>query len=350
MQMNFSEAILTRVVAHYIGNKGNGQELLISKNLFRLPEDQGKALSEGFFSRFNTQADVYSFTHGASLDFNEVYNFCLQTLAEEESFYDNSVKIAAHLFDNTTHPKIKPGELYICFFTGCIVNGAFIDAIGIFKTESKTNFLDIEMNVQASSLEVRKGAEVNKFDKACIVLPTNAENGFDVLIFDSNGNKGEEALFWTDSFLGVSPQATEYRHTKEFLGMAKDFITEQLPHEYAIEKTGQIDLLNKSVEYFRANETLDKAKFAEAVFEDKRVVKAFQEFETNYSELNMLDLPEQFDISTQALKKQARVFKSVLKLDKNFHVYIHGDKSLIEKGYDEHTGKKYYKIYFDEES
>jgi hypothetical protein len=66
--------------------------------------------------------------------------------------------------------------------------------------------------------------------------------------------------------------------------------------------------------------------------------------------MNEIELPDNFDISVQAVKKQVRVFKSVLKLDKNFHVYIHGDKSLIEKGVDEKTGKKYYKIYYDEEN
>ena len=48
------------------------------------------------------------------------------------------------------------------------------------------------------------------------------------------------------------------------------------------------------------------------------------------------------------MKKQARVFKSVLKLDKNFHIYIHGDRNRIERGVDE-QGRKYYKIYYDQE-
>ena len=52
---------------------------------------------------------------------------------------------------------------------------------------------------------------------------------------------------------------------------------------------------------------------------------------------------------TQAVKKQARVFKSVIKLDKNFHIYVHGNRELIEKGYDGAMGKHYYKIYFDVE-
>ena len=50
----------------------------------------------------------------------------------------------------------------------------------------------------------------------------------------------------------------------------------------------------------------------------------------------------------QAVKKQARVFKSVLKLDKNFHIYIHGNRELIEQGV-EKDGRKFYKLYFESE-
>jgi hypothetical protein len=49
------------------------------------------------------------------------------------------------------------------------------------------------------------------------------------------------------------------------------------------------------------------------------------------------------------VKKQARVFKSVLKLDKNFHIYIHGNRELIEQGV-EKDGRKFYKIYFEKEA
>ncbi|MBK6777842.1 MAG: hypothetical protein IPG74_19090 [Flavobacteriales bacterium] len=49
------------------------------------------------------------------------------------------------------------------------------------------------------------------------------------------------------------------------------------------------------------------------------------------------------------MKRQARIFKSVLKLDKNFHIYIHGDRNRIEQGVDE-QGRKFYKIYYDKES
>ncbi len=80
------------------------------------------------------------------------------------------------------------------------------------------------------------------------------------------------------------------------------------------------------------------------------MVTQFRKFGQNYEELHNLDIAEEFEISAPAVKKQARIFKSVLKLDRNFHIYIHGDRDLIEKGVDPSSGKKFYKIYFDHES
>lgn len=49
----------------------------------------------------------------------------------------------------------------------------------------------------------------------------------------------------------------------------------------------------------------------------------------------------------QDVKKQNRSFKSVIRLDKNFHIYIHGDRNLIEQGEDKKG--KFYKIYYENE-
>ena len=348
MQISLNEAVLQKVSVHYIGNKGNGQEFIFSKKPLEISKEDKHTIKSSFLGNFNLESDKYSFNHASSLDFNEVYNYCLESLAEGATFHKNSVNMARHLYESTMHPKIKAGELYVCHFENCLVDGAFVEAIGIYKTETKSSFLDLAISETEVSLVMREGVEVSKFDKACLVFPTNAEQGFDVLIFDSN--RGEEAVFWKETFLNVVPQANEYYQTNQFLNLTKQFIAKQLPQEYEIAKTDQIDLLNKSVEYFRANESFDKKQFEKEVFDDSGMINAFRKFETSYSEMNDVDISDKFDISTQAVKKQARVFKSVLKLDKNFHVYIHGDKDLIEKGYDERVGKSFYKIYFDEET
>jgi len=79
------------------------------------------------------------------------------------------------------------------------------------------------------------------------------------------------------------------------------------------------------------------------------VIESFRKYDQDYRDQNNIEIDDHFTISSHAVKKQARIFKSVLKLDKNFHIYIHGDKDLIERGVDE-DGRKYYKLYYKEES
>jgi hypothetical protein len=108
-------------------------------------------------------------------------------------------------------------------------------------------------------------------------------------------------------------------------------------------------LLNRSVDYFKTNETFDKADFEKNVFSDSAVIDSFRRFDTNYREENEIELQDNFEISKQAVRKQAKIFKSVLKLDTNFHVYIHGRRDMIEQGIDE-NGRKFYKIFYENES
>jgi hypothetical protein len=68
-----------------------------------------------------------------------------------------------------------------------------------------------------------------------------------------------------------------------------------------------------------------------------------------YEKAKQIQIEDSFDIHLSAVKAREN-FKSILKLDKNFHVYIHGRRDLIERGIDELSGKKFYKLYFDEES
>ena len=40
---------------------------------------------------------------------------------------------------------------------------------------------------------------------------------------------------------------------------------------------------------------------------------------------------------------------TTIKLDKNFDIKVKGVKALLEQGYDENRGMKYYKLYYEEE-
>ena len=122
-----------------------------------------------------------------------------------------------------------------------------------------------------------------------------------------------------------------------------------MDEDFDVSKADKIDFLNRSVDYFKKNETFDKQEFEEEVFGDSNVIESFRKFDQTYRQENEVELADSFEISAQAVKKQARVFKNVLKLDKNFHIYIHGNREMIEQGVDE-NGRKYYKIYYEEEN
>lgn len=50
-----------------------------------------------------------------------------------------------------------------------------------------------------------------------------------------------------------------------------------------------------------------------------------------------------------AIKKKSTTKITTIKLDKNFVIKVKGVKELLEQGYDEKRGMKYYKLYFEEE-
>jgi hypothetical protein len=137
--------------------------------------------------------------------------------------------------------------------------------------------------------------------------------------------------------------------TRHVLEMTRTFITEQLPQDQPLERADQIDLLNRSVQYFKANTEFNKEAFAQEVFQEEAMVESFERYGQQFKNDRGVQFNDIFEISAPAVRKQARVFKSVLKLDKNFHIYIHGDRDKIEHGVDE-KGRKFYKIYYEQES
>ena len=181
-----------------------------------------------------------------------------------------------------------------------------------------------------------------------MIFNIDKENGYIVSVVD-NTNKGAEAKYWTDDFLHVKPRKDEYHNTQNVMSLCKNFIKEGLPEELDISKADQVDFLNKAVEYFKENEDFDMSDFKKVVMRKPEVAESFDQYKSEYEFARELAVLDRFSISEAAVKKQARALKSVIKLDKNFHIYVHGDRDMIEQGTDE-EGRKYYKIYYTQES
>jgi hypothetical protein len=339
---------LEKVSVHQVGNQTNAEDLFISKDLLDISDSKLKELLVKFFVTSFNNPEYYNFSFSNNnFKLNPIYNYALAAFEHGSSFHINSINIAKHLYQLATHPQIKSGDLFVAYFANMQVEDEDVEAIGIFKSENKYDFLNVNATDGKFDITYTDGINIDKLDKGCLIFNTEANQGFKVCIIDK-GNKGSEAQYWKDSFLQLKPCSNNYNHTKEFMNIAKNFVTKQLNEEFEVSKADQIDYLNRSVDYFKTNDTFDKNEFEKQVFTDENVIESFRTFDEFYRKSNELDLSDSFDISSQAVKKQAKVFKSVLKLDKNFHVYIHGDRNLIEQGV-EPDGRKFYKLYFKEE-
>ena len=335
------------VVLHQVGNKLSEEEIVFSKSPLVVDDKVKNILTNYFFSAFKYD-EFYRFYHDVDLSYNEAYSYISKIFNDPDAIYEQSVNLAKHLYNHSEHPKIKTGEFYVIYFKDCVLNDETVDAVGIFKSENKDTFLEIEQVNNVFNIESHRGININKMDKGAIIFNTEEADGYSISIID-NINKGNDARYWKDDFLKVKPVENEFHQTNQFMGITKQFITKELKESSEITKADQIDLLNRSVDYFKSHEEFDKSDFENEVLKDEHVIDSFNGFNEVYKQEHEVALSDNFEISTQAVKKQARAFKSVLKLDKNFHIYIHGDRDLIEQGVD-NNGRKFYKIYFDEES
>ncbi len=345
--IDFTQIQFEGIFIHQVGNKLRDEGLKISSDDISFENIETKSYLLKYFLSSFTNNEVYKFSHTSELSLNAIYIFVERLFASQETLYQSSIDISKHLYENSTHPKINGGELSVCYFTKCTLDGVTTDAIGLFKSESKDVFLKFDSNSNNFKIRHESGININKLDKGCLIFNLEKESGYKVCIIDSN--KSNDTQYWKNDFLNIKPASDNYHHTKDFLSFTKEFVTKQLSEEYEVSKADKIDLLNRSVDYFKTHDNFDKTEFEKEVFQDTNIIESFRTFDSTYRIDNEIKLNDNFEISQQAVKKQARVFKSVLKLDKNFDIYIHGNRELIEQGV-EKDGRKFYKIYYNDES
>ena len=337
-------SVIKNMALHFVGNKQADDGVICSKGLLFTNDEMRNILHEYFLQVFLAE-EQFHFIHETDLKYNEVYGMVSEIFDDPESLYINSIKLAKHLYEKSDHPKIKAGEFYVVHFTDCSIGGNHCDAIGLFKSENKDTFLRVWTSEEGLDLTPEQGINTKKLDKGCLIYNLERENGFLVTIVD-NTNRSD-AHFWTDEFLHVFQKANEYFHTSTMLSMTKNFVTKALPQQFEVSKADQADLLNRSVTFFKEKDTFDMDEFTNEVMEQPAVIESFHKFKNDYAQRENIEIADNFEINGTAVKKQTRAFKSVIKLDKNFHIYIHGDRDLIEQGEDEKG--KYYKVYYNKE-
>src|SRR5690606_15344427 len=217
---------------HRVGNKSRNEAIFISENPVTINDEIAPLLKEYFFKPFREKEENYfQFAHDVDLEYNDMYNFANEIFANPSNIHEVSKKITKHLYEQSNHPHIKNGEVYVSYLTHLTIDNNPVDAIGIFKSELKADFLQFEENT-------------DNLDKGCIIINYKKEEGYKILTADSNRY---DDRYWLEHFLSVDAFEDENFMTKKYLKFVQDFAKEVvLPAE---DKKEEVMFMNRSVNY-----------------------------------------------------------------------------------------------------
>lgn len=343
--LNFENCTIAKCIVHWVGNNYVGDKSQYSKSEIHFNENESVEIKNIFLKHFKSPTKASQFYHSINLSQNTIYKVVEDIFDSSKNFVKDSKNIVKYLFEQSTHHSIKSGELYIIKFQEVHFNDIISDAIGIFKVESPTSFIKSYYEEDSISFFLDKGVIGKNIEKGCIIFNNDYHNGYIVYNYEKNST---DTNYWTKDFLSLKIREDNFNKTNHLLDSYREFILTDLPGD-SYSKKEKIELINKSIDYLATDKaTISIDNFIKSNIPDKRNQKEYVGFLDKYCEENDVTFSDSFESSFDAVKYQKRKFKNVIKLDKNFHIYIHGDENLIENGVDK-NGKKFYKIYYDNE-
>lgn len=346
---DFTGVKLEKLVIHKCGNKFRNEGIIPSKCLSQIINNTTQdLLLKYFLSSFNCNC-FYKFYHESEIQLNEVYTFTDRIFKNPNSLYEQSMNILYHLYEVTTHPNIKSGELYVAYLSNCIIDNSPVDAIGLFKSENKDTYLKIKQNNNAFEVDYDKGININKLDKGCLIFNTAYTNEYKISIVDTTNSN--EAVYWKNNFLNIIPINDNHFNTKTYLNLCKDF--SKITYKDEETKKDKIQFLNNTINYFNDHDEFNIETFTSSVIKDPKHIDEFTSYAKSYNEKIGVNLNTNFIISESAVKDSKKIFNRTIKLDTKVEIKIVqtdiDQSNYVEKGFDSQKGLYFYKIYFHNE-
>ncbi|MCD8529067.1 MAG: nucleoid-associated protein [Chitinophagales bacterium] len=313
--INTAAAQIEGVCIHSIGSKSDNEGITLSDKPIDLSDDYLKDLLLSYFLKNFKDPEFYGFTFSND-DFtlNPLFTFARAIFTNPNLLHNQSIFIAKHLYEQSTHPNIKTGDLMVVYLKDIVVEENMVDAVGIFKSENKNTFLKLLHNNKQFELNYEEGIQIDKLDKACLILNEEETDGYKICIVDKS-NKQNEAQYWLHDFLNVREKNDDYNNTKHFIDLTKSFIEERLIPKFEIEKYEQAGILNRSKEYFKRTERFEEEDYEDRIFfSNKDIIDEFKDYKEEFKENSQFDLDNQFFVSPKAFKKNARFLRSIIKI------------------------------------
>ena len=337
--MNFKEAYIDKLICHHFSI--DRQKCIVNHKEIDMTQVNPDFLKDFFIKPFTHEKTEYSFVHSVDLKYNVTYNTVLD-IYNGGDFVKNSISLFKHLDSVSTSPTIKDGDIFIVKIEDVLVDETYCDAVGIFKIETKNEFIETNFDMQGNmNISVKAGYIPQKIDRACMIIFT--ESMPVGLVID----KSKDPNFWKQDFLGLATRVTPYTQSKNLMGLMENFVRDRLSKSTKVTKSEQIELINKCVDFVSTSKHLEMNELQRELFKDCEVLDMFQEYRKMYEEQENLKIENMLTIDNKAVTVSRKIRK--IKLDDTVELYLMKTGQFIERGFDETRGQYYYKIYFSKE-
>lgn len=346
--MNFKRTEINRLIVHKVGNKSRDEGLLLSESPYELEDDTLEALLLTYFLKPFKYEDYYQFNIKQNSR-NKVHRAISDLFNNPGNFNEISYYLAEHLYEQSTHPKINEGELVVSILDNCFIEGEYVNAIGIFKSENKETYIKFNQKRDGLLMNYEKGINVRKLDKGCIIFNFREDDGYRILSIDNNTH---DAQYWFKNFLGVEVVKNSRYKTQNALDLCERFVNDVIADE--LDQKDQMSFLNKSYDYIESQEDFDLDSYANDVIGEKEYIRKFNDYKNDYENKTGNKVEKAFPVEKTAISQARKKMKKFIKLDTNIQLKFNFDNpdvadEFVERGYDYEKDMHYYKVYFNEE-
>lgn len=333
--INLFNTQIDEIYIHKVGNKARREEVFLSKEPFQLTDEIRPLIKEFFLKPFREKEELYyKFSEESELaPYLVPFNM------------EISQDIARHIYQQSGHPHIKSGEIYVCQLSNIQVDNEKVDGIGIFKSEMKYDFIQFQKSESRLDAIIQQGVNLNKLDKGAIILNFPEPR---ILYVDSNKY---DTKYWVDNVLGLEELEDDRYRTKNYLKFCEAFAKDvMLP---ASGKQAEISYVNDTINHFASNDAFSEQAYKEEVIADEAMMGEFGLYKMEKGpKYHVAELGD-FSICDETVNDIRKKANGKIELDTGFAINVpkgtRAATEYLEKGWDEEKQMYYYLVYFNKE-
>ncbi|MDP2093634.1 MAG: nucleoid-associated protein [Hydrogenophaga sp.] len=168
--MEIGESVVQTVILHQVGNRLREEPLILADQCFAITDNIANVILGGYLRGIVSDKNQYVLSHESDMALNDVAHHVSGFFAKKTPFVELSQKLATHLYASAHHPNIAAGDLFVILFDRLKVDGAYRPAIGIYKSESKQQYLSARTNGKTQQLEISSGINPDLIDKGVLIV------------------------------------------------------------------------------------------------------------------------------------------------------------------------------------